>query len=254
MSVFRNLVIVIVVAVGLSAPVRGAGCYDISRGEPSTLTGTLDYVVFPGPPNYEDVQTGDTPEPNFVLWLAKPICVQGDYGANPGQMFQAIQIWEAPEMEGRLKFFLHRQVTVTLNDRFSAHTGHHHEPLVAIASAATLATARPMEYTDEYGTAATTIRAFYAALRDGQGDAASQMVVPEKRAYGPFSAAALSRFYGNLRRPLQLVDISQNGPNLFMAHYRFASESQVCDGRALISTVMRGGRNFIQAIRALDGC
>ena len=55
-----------------------AACYDLNKGQPAGLTGALDYVVFAGPPNYQDVRKGDTPEPAFVLRLAHPICIQGD--------------------------------------------------------------------------------------------------------------------------------------------------------------------------------
>jgi hypothetical protein len=61
-----------------------------------------------------------------------------------------------------------------------------------------------MEVTTEHGTAATTVRAFYAGLADGRGDIASAMVVPQKRARGPFSADELSHFYGNLKKPIRL--------------------------------------------------
>jgi hypothetical protein len=45
--------------------------------EPATvrLTGVLRRTVFPGPPNYESVAEGDTPEQYWVLALSNPICV-----------------------------------------------------------------------------------------------------------------------------------------------------------------------------------
>ncbi|NEX93204.1 hypothetical protein [Caulobacter sp. 17J65-9] len=229
-------------------------CYDLAKGQPRELTGTLDYVVYPGPPNYEDVRAGDTPEPSYVLRLTRPICLTGDEFANEDQTFSAVQLVATQAVPGQtLKAYLHRQVTVVFGDRMAATTGHHHEPLVAWA-ASVAPTARPMEFTEEYGTAATTVRAFYAALSDGQGAAAAAMVVPEKRAGGPFSAAELTRFYGGLKEPIRLVDIAQSGPAEFVAHYRYATGKRVCDGRAVVRTVSRDGRNLIQSIRALDGC
>lgn len=50
-------------------------CYDLSHGEPKSLVGLLQFVIFPGPPNYEDVQKGDAPEPGFVLRLDKDVCL-----------------------------------------------------------------------------------------------------------------------------------------------------------------------------------
>jgi hypothetical protein len=42
------------------------------------------------------------------------------------------------------------------------------------------------------------MRAFYAPLERGDGEAASSLIIPEKREAGPFSAGVLSRFYGRL--------------------------------------------------------
>ena len=52
-------------------PLTGAqakdACYDVGKSEPHQLTGMLSYHIFPGPPGYEDVQKGDTPERVAVL-------------------------------------------------------------------------------------------------------------------------------------------------------------------------------------------
>jgi len=126
--------------------------------------------------------------------------------------------------------------------------------LVAWVASIRPATARPMDFIDEYGTAATTIRAFYDALRDGQGAAASRMIVPEKRSLENFSPEGLTRFYGKLAKPIRLIDIAQANATSYVVHYRYASDRRTCDGKAMVTTVRRGGRNFIQAIRPLDGC
>jgi len=42
------------------------------------LKGMVKRVVFPGRPNYENVKAGDEPEPYYVLFLSKGVCVQGD--------------------------------------------------------------------------------------------------------------------------------------------------------------------------------
>lgn len=153
-----------------------------------------------------------------------------------------------------MRSFLHQIVTLSLIDQMAAETGHHHEPLVAWATAIRLAGTRPMDFVDEYGTAATTIRTFYAALSEGQGADASAMVVPEKRATPAFSPAGLTRFYGSLKQRIQLLDIAERDAGSFAVHYRYATASQVCDGRAIVTTIRREGRNFIQGIRALNGC
>lgn len=243
----------LLVATGYSTSALADGCFNVGRGQPRALTGVLDYVIYPGPPGYEDVQKGDTPEPNFVLRLPRSICLTGSDFANPANRFSTVQVIETKAVSGRLKGFLRRSVTLTLDRPFAAETGHHHEPLVAWVTAIAPAN-RPMDFLDEYGTAATVIRAFYAALGDGQGVAASELIVPEKRRVPAFSPAVLSRFYGGLKEPIRLIGISQSGPNSFIARYRYATQTTRCDGRVSITTTARKGRNFIQGIRALDGC
>ena len=71
--------------------------------------------------------------------------------------------------------------------------------------------------TADYGTAATTIRAFYSALGSGQGGVAASMVVPEKTANGPFSAKELTRYYGNMRSAIELLSVSPRGANAYTA-------------------------------------
>ena len=62
----------------LPLPAFAAPCYNLAKDEPHTLTGVLDYVIFPFPPNFEDVQKGDTPEPTYALRFVSPICLTGD--------------------------------------------------------------------------------------------------------------------------------------------------------------------------------
>ena len=111
-----------------------------------------------------------------------------------------------------------------------------------------------MDFTDEYGTAATVVRAFYAALHDGQGAPASQMIMPEKRSLPAFSPGAFSRFYGGLSKPIDLLDIASAGPGGYIAHYRYATTNRQCDGKAMIMTVSRGERFYISSIHPLNGC
>lgn len=245
---------VLAVACGIQTPAKAAACYNLAHGEPKELTGKLEYVIFAGPPNFEDVQKGDTPEPNFVLELARPICISGDEFADPRNHFRAVQIVETKATAGQLHRLLHQTVTVSLADQMGAETGHHHEPLVAWVTAVRDTGARPMDFVDEYGTAATTIRTFYTALGDGQGADASAMVVPEKRSTAAFSSSGLTRFYASLAQRIQLIDISQINASTYVVHYRYATRSRVCDGRAIVRTTVRSGRNFIQSIKALNGC
>lgn len=231
-------------------------CYDLQHQEPSELTGTLDYVIFPGPPNYEDVQKGDTPEPSYILKLHDPICIADDVDgfADPNNIFQDVQLTAQQPVFDQFRRFLHQIVTVKTTNPMAAETGHYHEPLLVTVTSIAPAQARPMDLTDEYGTAATTIRAFYDALGDGQGANASAMIVPEKRTRPAFAPENMTRFYGGLADPIRLIDIVQENTNTFIVNYHYATKSSVCNGRAVITTTMRDGRNYIQGIRALNGC
>ncbi|GEB90110.1 hypothetical protein [Zymomonas mobilis] len=231
-------------------------CYNVDRNEPSELTGQLESIIFPGPPNYEDVQNGDIPEFTYVLKLRKPICISGE-DADPSNYFQAVHLVETNATAPQLHRLLHQNVTVKLTNTMAAITGHHHEPLVVTVTSIQLAQSaqgKPMDFVDEYGTAATTIRTFYTALSEGQGAAATAMVVPEKRSTPAFSAPNLSKFYGSLTDPIQLLDIAKENTNIFIVHYHYVAKSHVCNGKAAITTALRGGRNFIQGIHALNGC
>jgi hypothetical protein len=43
-----------------------------------SLTGKIIRKTFPGPPNYENIKTGDQPETYWILILTKPFCVNAD--------------------------------------------------------------------------------------------------------------------------------------------------------------------------------
>ncbi|KAH2821890.1 hypothetical protein KXV85_002533, partial [Aspergillus fumigatus] len=104
-----------------------------------------------------------------------------------------------------------------------------------------------MDFVDEYGTAATAIRTFYAALGDGQGADASAMVVPEKRASPAFSASGLSRFYGSLAQRIRLIDIAQSNASTYLVHYRYATASRACDGGSHAMKLILSRKGFDSA-------
>ncbi|GAN88378.1 hypothetical protein Gain_0191_011 [Komagataeibacter intermedius TF2] len=47
--------------------------------------------MFPGPPDYEDMQKGDMPEPEYILRLHDPICIFGNAYADQNSPFQDVQ-------------------------------------------------------------------------------------------------------------------------------------------------------------------
>ncbi|GAB5461977.1 hypothetical protein [Hoeflea alexandrii] len=236
----------------LPAPAaHAAGCFDVSAGEPARLEGELSFRIFAGPPNFEDVQKGDSPEPGYVLTLPQPICLTGDADfTDPSYLFDEVQLVATEATAQAMREFRNRTVSVDLVNPMPAMTGHHHRPLVAWVSA--IATAG--NPTENYGSAATTVEAFYLALGAGDGATAAAFVIPEKTTKGPFSAAELTRFYGGLREPLELISMTAISTAEFLASYRFAAGDGICDGRALVRTENRDGRFFIRSIKALNGC
>jgi hypothetical protein len=130
-----------------------------------------------------------------------------------------------------------------LKDPSPAQTGHHHALLVASVESVS----------KERDAAATVVRGFYDSLAAGRGDRAAEFVMPERR-FGPFSAAAMTAFYGALPQRLQVISLDATGPNTFLVRYRFRSQGGLCTGRGIVSTVSRDGANYIASIQAPEGC
>ncbi len=237
---------------GLLPPVLAhADCIDLGKGEPSSLSGILTHHIFAGPPNFEDVQKGDTPEPGYVLTLDKDICLTGDADfADPKLRFDEVQLVPTEETGEDMRTLRDSRVRVFLKNPMPAMTGHHHRPLVAWVTAI-----EPQgDPTKNYGTAATTVEAFYKALETGDGMLAARFIIPEKTEKGLLSPGALSRFYGNLDEPLKLHDVHAIAEDRFLVRYRFRDGDRICDGRATVTTTRRDGRAFIKSIRADSGC
>lgn len=229
----------------------GAECFDVSKSQPSELSGVLSVRIFAGPPGYEDVSKGDAPETGYVLKLPAPICLTGDDDfADPSTRFDEVHLVARDSTATAMEALDGKAVHVRLSDQMPAHTGHHRRPLVAWVDEISASGA----VQDNAGPAAATVRAFYLALGAGDGKTASAHVVEEKRRKGPFSASELDRFYGALKEPLELVGIEPAGTDRFRVRYRYASRTGRCDGRSIVRTAERQGRIFVQAIKAESGC
>lgn len=136
------------------ASAANAACLDLKQTNVLSFEGTLNYRIFAGPPNYEDVRKGDTPEPTYILTLAESICANGDEFVDPRDKFDQVQIFPessdkaAPALSRDLRRWIGKQVVVEGASPFGAHTGHHHAPLmlpitrIALASVPTNRTAR----------------------------------------------------------------------------------------------------------------
>ena len=76
-------------------------CVDVSRAGSFAFEGTLTFHIFAGPPNYESVSHGDTPEPSYILKLDAPICAKGDEDTDPNTAIEQIQIWRPSDAGDR---------------------------------------------------------------------------------------------------------------------------------------------------------
>ncbi len=113
-----------------------AECLDVRQSEPLSFKGTLNYRVFPGPPNYEDIKKGDKREPAYIVKLEEPICATGDEFLDSKQSFDRVQLlMDNSSSAGRTLWQSLRQmdgkrVLVTGKSGFGAQSGHHHAPLL----------------------------------------------------------------------------------------------------------------------------
>jgi hypothetical protein len=100
------------------------------------------------------------------------------------------------------------------------------------------------------------VRQFYAALGRADGPTAAGFVVTEKRYSGPFSAAALTGFYGALASPLEIVDIGLLPDGRVRTHYRYRqANGRPCNGVSLARVTMSpDGIPLIAGIETPGGC
>ena len=235
---------------------KGA-CINVQSPETIILTGTLTFHIFGGPPYNGGVTKGDTPEPAYIVKLDETICIEGDDFLDSHTKVDRVQVYtdyetdSAKALFGRLRGLVGTRVRVEGRSAFGAHTGHHHAPLLLPLTAID----RVNDPIEAYGTAMTTVQAFYLALAAGNGDEAVRFIVPEKRDRGPFSRHAITRFYGGLAEPLTLQAVTPVGPGTFRVRYTFVVRpSRQCNGEALVQTARMRNENLIQSIKALNGC
>src|ERR1700722_16459982 len=109
-----------------------AGCRSY---EPAvvTLHGSLIRKTFPGPPNYSDIHKGDRAETYFLLNLDSPICLntdKSDPDLRPSQKnVRTVQLVLEEGTYELVKPLLGKKV-VASGSLFTAHTGHHHTPVL----------------------------------------------------------------------------------------------------------------------------
>ena len=110
----------------------------------------------------------------------------------------------------------------------------------------------PGETGNQGGGALGVVTAFYEALGRGDGVSASELVIPEKRNFGPLSASAMTQFYSRLSEPLRLIAVSQRDDGSIIARYTYreAMKKKRCDEQALLTLQERGSELLIEQIKA----
>lgn len=94
-----------------------------------SVTGALERLTFPGPPNYESIAQGDTAEPGFYLRLAHPICTKADEVSDAQRNVRLVQLVLDSAGYAALRPQLGHRVTLR-GTVFGQHTGHHHAPVL----------------------------------------------------------------------------------------------------------------------------
>jgi hypothetical protein len=96
------------------------------------LTGRLERKTYPGRPNFESVSKGDEPESGYYLILDRPVCTYGsEDDAMAGRLTNVslVQLLLNDSTYTMLRPLLSKRIKISGN-LFSAHTGHHHAPLL----------------------------------------------------------------------------------------------------------------------------
>ena len=129
------LPVVVCAAASIGTQARAA-CIDVRQTEPLSFKGTLSQPVFPGPPNYEDIEKGDKPERAYIIKLDAPICATGDEFLDSSQAIDTVQLLvdgtakDGLGLSSNLTRMVGKRVQVTGKSGFGAQTGHHHAPLL----------------------------------------------------------------------------------------------------------------------------
>lgn len=103
-----------------------------------TLSGTLERMTHPGPPNYEDITKGDAEETGYYLLLSEPVCTVGDssrtgegesFDSYPQEGVTLVQLVIDKSGYEEFRPFLGQKISIQ-GAIFAAFSGHHHAPLL----------------------------------------------------------------------------------------------------------------------------
>ncbi len=115
----------------------------LKDGQNVTLTGTIFRETFPGPPNYESIEDGDTPETYWILTIKTPQCVIAESAEND-ELYEVanstIRFQLAFETSNTYQSQknLEGSTAVVKGQLFIGTSGHHHtEALISVKSIST---------------------------------------------------------------------------------------------------------------------
>ena len=110
-----------------------SSCTIFQFGNEVRIGGWITKRTYAGPPNYQSIQSGDMPETIHVLHMDKPACVhpaqtdlENEAADNIGEAQLVVMERGSFKAASRL---IGRHVWVT-GRFFSAHSGHHHTPVL----------------------------------------------------------------------------------------------------------------------------
>jgi hypothetical protein len=114
-------------------PVSDANAACLSYSGRTNLSGLLEQKTFPGPPHYQDTNTGDKPETFWFIKLPKPTCIDADPDKSDLNMavssIQEIEVVVNQELYEKNYILVGRNVHIT-GTLFGAIGLHHHSPVV----------------------------------------------------------------------------------------------------------------------------
>jgi len=135
-TIFTILVVVAILFSSHPSDAEGQNeaCFD---GEPTVvkIVGVFYRKTFPGPPNYESVEKGDTPETQWILKLDNPICVNGTLQEEFWKKWVIRDVKEVTlvffqkGMYRKYEPLMQKKVVVT-GTLWEANTGHHRTPIL----------------------------------------------------------------------------------------------------------------------------
>ena len=121
----------VLTVLSVAAPSALAEC---AKYEPAVtrLVGTVTTREYPGPPNFESIAAGDTPERQWILILKRPLCVDGDPTSdlNPDSKTGVAEIQLMADRGARNLSRLSGKEVEVSGTLFAAHTGHHRVPVL----------------------------------------------------------------------------------------------------------------------------